>query len=503
MQIELPSDDGLHGVDMQHADDELNLDTSVQKHGLFGKSRTGLEDKEGVLLQPDFEFDAEGNIIEFHASKLSPRKRRKLNTSLELSEDVTMERTIEESVSSFRVLNEHSINNMQTIPMPEDDLLARENDMMDLEIPAEEQDKEMEVPREEAVDLEQVEIARAPQHKRAARAIDLDDKTALRNTDLARWNDEYLANMARASKQKQQNKMQTISKKNAAFWVFGQGIGSVGVGLGLNREAHPLKFYSGEGLYWMVSGDAHRPRQRRTVGSDEDSEVDENPRGKRSPDGKEPPDVEIGRQGPPSLMDEHSSQMPWNISASVRSSQRGRLGSDMSVRGVPDSTGRLGSRTRGRLTSASPLAGRGYLDGRDSLAIPGYADEELDELERMEITRYLESELAADHEDFSTLSRRATAAARAATLDQESLNFFEFIKTNLDKADGGHVLFSSLLPPAETTRTVATQGLMNVLTLATKGVLSVSQDPCQVAGESAAWGARYRYGEIHLTLSGE
>lgn len=63
-----------------------------------------MNDEEGVLLQPDFEFDAEGNIVEFHASKLSPRKRRKLDTSLELSEDVTMERTIEESVSSLQVI---------------------------------------------------------------------------------------------------------------------------------------------------------------------------------------------------------------------------------------------------------------------------------------------------------------------------------------------------------------------------------------------------------------
>lgn len=51
--------------------------TSGKKRGLFGKD---LED-EGVLLQPDFEFDEDGNIIEFDASHLSPRKRRKVSRS--------------------------------------------------------------------------------------------------------------------------------------------------------------------------------------------------------------------------------------------------------------------------------------------------------------------------------------------------------------------------------------------------------------------------------------
>lgn len=39
-----------------------------------------MDDEEGVLLQPDFEFDEHGNIVEFDPSRMSPRKRRKTAT---------------------------------------------------------------------------------------------------------------------------------------------------------------------------------------------------------------------------------------------------------------------------------------------------------------------------------------------------------------------------------------------------------------------------------------
>lgn len=58
---------------------DLNADTitSGKKRGIFGRDvRSDLED-EGILLQPDFEFDEDGNIIEFDTSNMSPRKRRK------------------------------------------------------------------------------------------------------------------------------------------------------------------------------------------------------------------------------------------------------------------------------------------------------------------------------------------------------------------------------------------------------------------------------------------
>lgn len=88
IQLELPDDDlirdaeGLPGLGN-------DMDASAQKGGLFGrKSQTDLEDEEGVLLQPDFEFDDDGNIVEFDASMLSPHKRKKISAGLRVSEGI-------------------------------------------------------------------------------------------------------------------------------------------------------------------------------------------------------------------------------------------------------------------------------------------------------------------------------------------------------------------------------------------------------------------------------
>jgi meiotic recombination protein REC8 len=69
----LPTDDLIREGYVQ--DQNADTITSGKKRGIFGKD---LED-EGILLQPDFEFDEDGNIIEFDASHLSPRKRRKVS----------------------------------------------------------------------------------------------------------------------------------------------------------------------------------------------------------------------------------------------------------------------------------------------------------------------------------------------------------------------------------------------------------------------------------------
>jgi meiotic recombination protein REC8 len=61
---------------------------SAANRGLSGQTSTVAKGgEEGILLQPDFEFDEDGNIVEFHSSRLSPRKRRKIASMPQLSED--------------------------------------------------------------------------------------------------------------------------------------------------------------------------------------------------------------------------------------------------------------------------------------------------------------------------------------------------------------------------------------------------------------------------------
>lgn len=332
------------------------------------------------------------------------------------------------------------------------------------------------------------EIYLAPSRKRAAREITADENTMLRNTDLHRSNEDYLANMAKASKQKQQNRLPTIAKKNAAFWVYGQGLGSVGVGLGARHETHPLNMFSGERLYEALAGKA--------IPDDEEETFEQ--RARQQGQEQEQTDIEIARHAPSSIIDDHSSQMPWNISASLHSSGQ-RFGS----RNID-----LGLGGKHRMTSASPLAGRSYFDPSIHLL----------EDDEFEITRYLENELASDREDVSVLSSRqkrdnpntkgngkekGKGKKSLNSLDRESLNFYEFIH-NIPTQ--GELAFADILPPSKTSRVIATQAFMNILTLASEGWLDVSQGRFVDngnGGESSSFGARYRVREIFMQVMDE
>lgn len=353
---------------------------------------------------------------------------------------------------------------------------------------------------DEMIEVQPVRARRVRQPKE----IITDEATALRNLTLAQWNNEYVANMAQAWKQKQHKKIPTISKKNAAFWVFGQGIASVGVGLGIEHESHPLSIFSGESLFEATGGYGKNGRKHnRTDDGTEKRRV--RPRQEklsRANIDRLNMDVEIGRDAPTSLLDDRSSQMPWNITASIKSSLRAhRFGS----------ASETSRKARSRLASASPLAGYGYLD-RMSL--------DLDFGDDLDLTRYLEGELATDREHISSISpaKRSALEHAKATLDRESLNFFEFMKSQMSIAGANvradqrnprdrmgspgvarldRITFATLMPIESTTRAVATQALVNVLTLATKGLIRVYQDR-----NSAGWTAGERYGDIQLRFPG-
>jgi meiotic recombination protein REC8 len=74
LHLELPSDDIL-GEGTILGIDEIN--GSAQKKDPFGNvTGLGLSNEEGVLLQPGFEFDEDGNIIELDTRGKSPHARK-------------------------------------------------------------------------------------------------------------------------------------------------------------------------------------------------------------------------------------------------------------------------------------------------------------------------------------------------------------------------------------------------------------------------------------------
>ena len=51
-----------------------------------------------------------------------------------------------------------------------------------------------------------------------------------------------------------QHKAIALAKKNAAFWVLGQGIAGVGISSGDDRVPNPLAIYSGQALLVALTG---------------------------------------------------------------------------------------------------------------------------------------------------------------------------------------------------------------------------------------------------------
>lgn len=166
----------------------------------------------------------------------------------------------------------------------------------------------------------------------------------------------------------------------------------------------------------------------------------------------------------------------------------GRGASSVIAGGQPSSLDRRAS----RITSASPLLGRG-LERYSSLELPAQEDE--DELSG---GHDLPSSRATDNFQLygpaAGVSTQTAAESQwmRATLDHESSNFLEFLKAEFERkmasveeegqeSTGVNVLRNSivleeLLPPSQHTKVVAAQALHHVLALATKGLIAVQQD---------------------------
>jgi meiotic recombination protein REC8 len=139
--------------------------------------------------------------------------------------------------------------------------------------------------------------------------------------------------------------------------------------------------------------------------------------------------------------------------------------------------GRPGS----RFSSASPLARRGLPQDRfghdilSSLSLRDFGEFNDDDLD--DFIHGVDSDGYAEPNDNAFESQ-----ITLASLDNNDRNFLDFLQTHMQSSKAGQELsgvqqiaFSELLPPAFTSRAVATQALLHVLTLATKDVIQVSQ----------------------------
>ncbi|KAK2786225.1 hypothetical protein FQN52_007975 [Onygenales sp. PD_12] len=547
--------------------------SSVTKKDRHIELPAGYEPEHGLLEPQGFEFDEEGNIVELPVRQTPQGRGVGVSGGSEFGGNGGVRAQAGEELEDFQA--QFDDDNMII-----DDIMHMENNDeahagFDAEDPSHRRvgnilDDPDYAPVIEA-ESEALETHRRTR-KRTIKTLGFDDPPELRNSDLAQWNSEYVQNMAAAAKLKHNNRLITLAKKNAAAWVMGVSIGSgIDIGLGGFEYEHPLDMFSGERILAALTGKkigaGRRKRSRGEVEDvDGDADADDEERRVRMREDQDDEvgrgdgmdldddyiggfdhqeDIELPRDAPAPLYEDGSSHMPWDITASIQRSQQGSsvrsrapflpsiggyssqfgTGPHSITSGGPD--GIFGRRT-GRMTSASPLAGRG-----NNMPMVGHNDDD-DEAD------FDLSNLDDDDHSVAHSSRRdgrgATAIANnnnnhnesfeiygpaawvdtqtaaesqwlAQALDQQSANFLDFVRARIHEHDeqdpaaptatatAGELSFSDLLPPAENSRIVATQGLLHTLTLATKGVLRVRQED-SVRYEDG----REEFGEIFMGL---
>ncbi|RMZ92574.1 hypothetical protein DV736_g182, partial [Chaetothyriales sp. CBS 134916] len=318
--------------------------------------------------------------------------------------------------------------------------------------------------------------ANAPQQRaRKSKPLRVDARAELTNAELHQWANDYLAHMASVIRHKENSVSVAQAKKNAAFWIMDQGIGSVEILFGQDRMDHPLAVFSGQSLLDALKGSpssppgskrSHTPsededqqsrRVRAKIGGGEDEEaiiLDEDDMRIES---------EVGRHAQSSLPD-RPSVMPWNMSGSRQGSAVARLfgstgyhltSSAGEVTGMPQSLSRRGS----RLTSASPLLGKGR-SRLPSLDIRGATGTGLD----------MGLGLGSDVDNFNPDDLGMQSPSEDFELYRPSA------KVDVQTvANSKSITLDELLPPEENTSVVGAQALLHVLSLTTKGLVDVEQ----------------------------
>jgi meiotic recombination protein REC8, fungi type len=393
------------------------------------------------------------------------------------------------------------------------------------------------------------ESAAAPQKRKKTKAkkkVSLTDKAqAIQNGELARWQREYVEGQVAETLLKVNRKANSMAKKNAFHFVYGSGLNGVGEGVGSAKFPSPLEMFSGASLLAtligtpasITTGAKSKKGTKRPHGDEEEDERLDSPSKRAREDevgrGYEDdgmmlnmdfePDpnnnnsheqsVELGRDAPAALPDLPSSAMPWNVSVSLNSHQRGQSSSIQGRAGLLGS--QLGSVGR-RLTSASPLIGRGsalpgdleqfsqLMGDDDPMVMYGRDDEDLSSGSQARAFGApgggVSSSQACGLDEFEIFGAAAAVDTQTAgtsqwvkeALDRESNNFFEYVKNTISEKLGdelGHeedplsaqelgeksITFEVLFIPDNNTQIVAAQAFYHVLCLATKNRIWVDQ----------------------------
>lgn len=366
------------------------------------------------------------------------------------------------------------------------------------------------MPAEETGEVE-VDGREVRRHRvRKRRTIGTDESLELRNTELWQMKMHYSSNMAEAWRKKLQVQGGALAKRKAEYLVLEVGVNGIGIGRGVTDMAGSLSMFMGRELLENLTGNVEnltgnvwmRRSDKRERDRDEDDGTDKNNKRIRADEGAaqqedgdgyldlrmEDYGVEVGRAAVRSMADEESSILPWNVTGAAPTT------SDFSsaLRGRGNLSGTSSGRGTSRARAAgSPLLGYGY--GVGAAMAGGMGEGRVGELSRMcattgraDVRGNAKEEVGGEEiydlpemqeRSLQFLSEHESTGAAAVGEERgnrESSNFLAFVAA-ARKSDRGAVAFSDVIRPEACSRVVAAQGLLQVLTLATGGLLQVEQ----------------------------
>jgi meiotic recombination protein REC8 len=348
--------------------------------------------------------------------------------------------------------------------------------------------------------------------KRSAKPLPRDVVLELKNRQLLSWNSDYLQNMKDAAQPKTKHHIQQQAKKNAEYYVWGAGIG--GLGRDQFGARGPLGQFMGDSLFELFTGTSRtpkaRPKRSRDSGIDDATQKEAHRKRQKTgePEGEigrgrddegvfmlgGDEEIELPREAASALDDQQIfSAMPWNISASKRGSSAIPLSGRFNMTSEQGKQGsHTGSRAGSRMVSASPLLRRSTghpgdyaaLQSLDSDAFGGddfaYAIPTSDPVEAGENVVHpslrVREALSAEGGNFFTFVAEAITEKHErfhANAEDEMRDLPDVDEA--EAVDVEQITFEELLPPPETSKMVASQGFLMLLSLGTKGMLDVQQ----------------------------
>ena len=492
---------------------------------------TNFADEDEFLAEIDVEFDEEGNLRDLGQRSVaaSPLGGQDAQRAQQLGPSLPALTEVEFSTTGANIMILDNDDRLSVIPSQE------QHDQMSHGAEAggsgDGLAEHLGQPTGDSAAIAHQDIPQVTRRARQSAIFRLEDPIEISRRELQDNNLNYLLNMAVVSEIKQSRMSATNARKHALDFLAGLGVSSSGHGLGADYISSPLfSDYSGERLLNALAGgtvllrraevsEAHGLMQSspdllragREQASPEDGVTaldDEGMVMDTTFPNTTTMEPEIGRELETPLADRQSI-MPWNSSAIIRSSiLRGSsagLGEgsrpptsrmpSYDAQGTSSAVGLDFSDAVGRghsgvllSRSASPSTGRGRQATGGRLRGSSIAPvlEQLPESEDILMSEAIEDyHLNSEDSPDQPFTQRTDTQLVTTQFNQQAENFLEFVRLFREDQDGPEVAdgaeveqeitFDELLPPEQTNYTVATQGFVHLLTLATRGMLAAAQ----------------------------